>query len=41
MVLTVVQKWIENIQDQLAIMIEYTDRLHKVLVRQAKDKFTS
>ena len=36
---TVVQKWIENIQRQ--IMIQYTDRLHKVLVRQAnhlKDK---
>ena len=38
---TVVQKWIENIQRQLGIMIQYTDRLHKVLVRRAnhlKDK---
>ena len=41
---TVVQKWIENIECQLGIMIQYTDRLHKVLVRQAnhlKDKMKS
>lgn len=41
---TVVQKWIENIQHQLGIMIQYTDRLHKVLVRRAnhlKDKMRS
>ena len=32
---TVVRKWIENIRCQLGIMIQYTDRLHKVLVRWA------